>query len=267
VLVALIASIGSLVVAAGNLYWSSHKERMERERSAQVELSRHREPLLSAVDDLGNRINNIRTQAFLGFLETERRRLALLGTAYRFAQLLGWVEILYGTSGHLHLAADRATKGVANLIGWVAASLADDKFDRASPSDPASSRLMLWREEQRAVGELMRRDGETDACIGYSTFVNRYDKDFAVWLDPFIAALESKPKSSWTYWAVDSRRLDRMQALLACLLVRLDVDSVLVGWTAAGALKPTWIQPDRYRPVQGAEFTVPPKGKPVRSSQ
>lgn len=77
----------------------------------------------------------------------------------RFARSFGWVEAIYGASGHLHLAADRQPKDVANILGWVSATIASDKFDRISHANPASPRLLLWREQQRAIGERMVESG------------------------------------------------------------------------------------------------------------
>ena len=88
-------------------------------------LDRYREPLLTAVDDLGSRINNIRNDGFLFYLRMRgRERTALLGTLFRFAQFFGWTEILYGSFDRLRFERDKSTKAVADVLRSVGRTLA-----------------------------------------------------------------------------------------------------------------------------------------------
>src|SRR4029434_2222108 len=57
--------------------------------------------------------------------------------------------------------AKRAVTDTPGDVGWI---LAADEFGRTDEGDPATSQLMLWREEQRAVGELLRQDGDEPCC-------------------------------------------------------------------------------------------------------
>jgi hypothetical protein len=95
VIAALVAGVVSLIVSAGKVGWDYRQQQKERGRHARVSLDTARQPLLASVDDLGSRINNMRHDGFLNYLEVpERRRTALIGTLFRFAQFLGWVEIV-----------------------------------------------------------------------------------------------------------------------------------------------------------------------------
>jgi hypothetical protein len=62
-------------------------------------------PLQDAADDLGHRINNIRSDEFLVYVEKENRRqeIAVLGTAYRFARFFATLEMLYDRAEFLSL--------------------------------------------------------------------------------------------------------------------------------------------------------------------
>ncbi len=80
---------------------------------------------------------------------------------------------------------------------------------------------MLWRDEQRAIGELMRQDGNEPGCIGFDSFVNNYDTSFARWFATFREELQHSSTPS-------SARFARLQNVLAQLVLELDVDKVLV---------------------------------------
>ncbi|CAO5184760.1 Secreted protein [Frankia sp. AiPs1] len=88
--------------------------------------------------------------------------------------------------------------------------------DKAGPS--RAPRFMLWQEEQRAIGELMRGpDRASTVCVGFAYFHEHYDETFARWLDPFAEALRAPD-------AAGSERLARLQTLLALLVTQLDED-------------------------------------------
>jgi hypothetical protein len=254
VLVALIASLCSMLVAVGNLYWTTRQNTKERREAAQAELDRYREPLLSAADEIGNRIDVIRNEYFFIYLDTDRHEHAILSTLYRFAQYFAWTEILYGHSGHLRLAASKRTATVSETLARIASTLADDRYDRTDRRDCTTSQLGIWREEQRAIGELMRGCNTVPECIGYSAFVDIYQDRYAKWFAAFASQLEFAFRPRPAAKANGSDRLDQLQGLLAKLLVELDVGRVLVEFDANGKVtKPRWAQPGRYpsvRPVK-----------------
>ena len=118
-------------------------EKQERRLTARAELERYRHPLLSAVDDLGNRIDNIRKKKYLSYyLESNRREAAIRSTSFRIGQYFAWTEILYGDSGQYRFALEPSTKSVIDTLGWVGSTFANDQLDQTGDG-PKSSRLML----------------------------------------------------------------------------------------------------------------------------
>lgn len=238
VLVTLITASVSLVLAAGKIVWDWREKRQERRLAAREKLDKYRAPLLAAVDELGRRLNNIRNDDFLAYLNIDSRRdTALLSTHFRFAQYLGWTEILYGYSHHLQFEADDVTAKVTRALGEVARILASDKFDRTDPNDFTSTQFLLWREEQRAIGELMREGGDEPRCIGFNTFAMAYENRFSKWFASFESDLTNAS-------APESDRFQQLHRVVAELARELDVDGVLVQTDKSGnVVGPRWAQP------------------------
>lgn len=198
VITALIAALVSLALALGKIIRDAREKRHERRLAAREQLDRYRAPLLAAADELGRRLNNILNDNFFAYLgDNHKRELALSSTLYRFAQYFAWVEIVYGFSDRLRFASDQATVAVSRAIGDIAWTLAADEFDRKDPNNFTTSSLMLWREEQRAIGEMMRQDGVEAGCISFASFATTYEDRFSRWFTEFAADLEdpSSPAS------------------------------------------------------------------------
>ena len=234
VLAALITAVASLVVAGGNAAVSAMNRRRtealahelthlqatldrearqeEREISARAELDRAREPLLSAALDLAHRLDNIRREYFLDAYMSHgnghRAEIATSSTLYRFGRYWCTVEALYDRVVLLQFLADEATRPVAGTRRDVGRTFASDEYD--------SGRFMMWREEQRAIAELMRSEDTDRGCIGYATFVERYDDTFSRWFGSFKQDLEPSAARS-------SERFDALQYKLAVLASQLDL--------------------------------------------
>jgi hypothetical protein len=255
VIVALIGATASLVLGFGNLYWARQEKDRERKLDARQRLDRYREPLLTSIDELGNRIDMIRNRGFLYYFHSERSDLATKSTLYRLAHYLGWIELLYGYSGQLRFASEPETMRIADTIGWIASTLAEDRYDPC-PSTNGRSQLLLWREEQRAIGELMRIDADEPGCIGYSEFVRSYDKRHARWFTAFCEDLLSLPTPS-PGRPVQSERLEQLHALLARLLVQIDLSRVVVQLAADGSVtKPRWATNSSHPPPRDADDVI-----------
>ncbi|GAB7191560.1 hypothetical protein NUM3379_22680 [Kineococcus sp. NUM-3379] len=245
VVVALITGIAGLVVALVSAYLSSreqrrtrqwqHEQREKQEQAARElavhsyqlqrasvqedrllaaheELDRFREPLLAAVRDLQHRINNIRTQNFFMYLAERnghRSRIALLSTAYRFGVYWGVVNALYAAVNPVRFQSEQETRKVAQMLTDIGKTFADDNLDEA--------RLMMWREEQRAIAELMvaPTGGSSTHMIGFATFAQRFDADFSMWFEIFLADMK---KADITV----SARLEKLESLLAELVQLLE---------------------------------------------
>jgi hypothetical protein len=246
--VALISSGSSLAVAAGTAVWTSRqqsslellKRRLDRQEKeeerrmdARAVLARYRVPLIDAASDLGHRIDNIRNGQFLAYLDGQhpRRETALLSTVYRLARYFGTLEILYERVNYLKFERDEDTRAVGAALADIGRTFATDEYDRAGPF--YTSRLMVWREEQRAMGEVVRREGADvrDHCVGFATFAGNAIGPDAQWFTTFTSDLQAEG-------VANSERLQVLQRKLASLVRLLDDEG---RYTDAGS-QPDWIR-------------------------
>lgn len=164
--------------------------REERAITAKAELDRIREPLIIVALDLAQRLDNIRNNDFLLYLsssEESRRETALIGTLHRFARYWCVVETLYDRADLSKLLADSNTQPVAATLREIGRTFASDRHD--------GGKLMIWRDEQRAIAERSREQLAPDGCIGFASFVDEYDERFAQWFQLFSRDLPSAPAS------------------------------------------------------------------------
>jgi hypothetical protein len=104
-----------------------------------------------------------------------------------------------------------STRAVGELVASAGRTFADDRYGQD---------FMLWREEQRAIGERMiDRDSETANCVGYATFVERYREDYASWFERFEQSLD--PETAPT-----SERLEELCRILRSLVAALDPEEL-----------------------------------------
>jgi hypothetical protein len=75
---------------------------------------------------------------------------------------------------------------------------------------------MLWREEQRAIDEMMRQDGVEAGCISFASFATTYEDRFSRWFTEFAADLEDPSSPA-------SDRLANLHRVTARLVRELDV--------------------------------------------
>jgi len=176
---------------------------LDREERAEEVLTRYREPLAAAAFDLQSRLFNILQLDFLGkFGDGDRSRSAFTTTLFRLAQYFGWTEILRRDIQFLSFPADADTRKVADLQARIARCFLTDEY---------GPELMVWSDEQRAVGERMivEEHGKV-ICMGYARFRDECEKTFAPWLERLQAELPAA--------AADGQRLRAAQHLL-CELV------------------------------------------------
>lgn len=150
----------------------------ERLHAALEELNRYREPLLVAAQDVAHRLRNIREGSFLIYLhhpEERRRLLALRSTLYRLGRYWAVVDTLYESVSELRFAREEETKNVASLLSGIGGEFASDAY--------GSPQFMVWREEQRAIADLMRErtTPRDDGFLGFARFMDAYDMRMAPW--------------------------------------------------------------------------------------
>jgi len=248
IVVASISSFASLAVAGATAIWSGRQNRKNGERqqelarhqaaaqadlerlkdeqarrvrheeratTAKAQLDKYREPLLVAANELGDRIDNIQNKGFLAYLRVSGRRsdTVVLSTLFRFAHYFARLEMLYTDMSAMRFESDEDTRAVAGLIAAIGRTWASDRF----------SSFMIWREEQRAIGELMCHETSQTRkdCLGYSEFVQRYDERFKGWLGELADDLRAPG-------AAQNPRLTALQDLLSQLVRKLDEESVFV---------------------------------------
>lgn len=191
----------------------AQEKRAERQLAAREQLDRYREPLLEAATALHHRIHNIRSRAFLVYLSGKgehRAKIALLGTSYRLARYLAVVQSLRRSVNLLRFEREEDTKVVNSLLDDISEAMASDRLD--------GLRLMVWRDEQRAIGELACNPASGDsgvADIGFATFVELHAERFAPWLSGFEDDLQ-------TTGVQTSPRLAKLQELLGLLIAELE---------------------------------------------
>jgi hypothetical protein len=148
--------------------------RLDREQRAEEVLTRYREPLAAAAYDLQSRLYNILRLGFSAKYGTnEHAEEALRTTLFRLAQYFGWTEILRRDIQFLSFPEDDETRRVSELQEAIAQCFRSDEYGPA---------LMIWADEQRAIGELMivEEHGKV-LSMGYAAFRERCDDTFAPW--------------------------------------------------------------------------------------
>jgi hypothetical protein len=184
---------------------------IDRDLRAADVLACYREPLAVAAFDLQSRLYNILRLDFFGKFggSHARNEIALRTTLFRLAQYFGWTEILRREIQFLSFPEADHTRRVANLQSQIAKAFLSDSYGES---------MMIWSDEQRALGELMIAEEQDKVLsMGFAAFSNRCDSDFKPWLDRLRKELPQEEAQA---------RLRRVQQLLCELVEMLDVNRV-----------------------------------------
>ena len=217
IIVAIIALVASVLTAGVSLYGQTHSLALTARREAAATLSRYREPLVASAYELQSRLYNILRQDFLQkyFVDgnEKQRQYAIRNTQFLVGQYLGWTEILRRRIQLLDFGEVQETREVSRLQGEIQDLLASDETPMGKP-------FMIWRGEQRAIGERMivAEDGDL-LCMGYAAFVEQADPSFWRWLNPLERDIEVVADTP-------NDRLRLLQHALIDLIERLDVGRV-----------------------------------------
>jgi hypothetical protein len=209
VAIALIALLGSVGSALLTVFGAPMFQARREERKA---LETYREPLLAAAYELQARLHNILTNDFMKNYVLEdsggKQEAALDSTLYVFAQFFGWSEIIRREVQFLRFASDTQTREISGLLLRVGETFLTEDY---------GPQCMIWRVEQRGLGERMISPAGTRAtCIGYASFVEQRGT-MSRWLDPLEQDLKQLEDGG-------RRRLTELQHLLLELVQRLDPD-------------------------------------------
>jgi len=195
------------------------EELINREFRAEDVLARYREPLAVAAFDLQSRLYNIlRLEFFAKFGDPHARsETALRTTLFRLGQYFGWSEILRREIQFLSFRDVKETREVANLQYEVAKAFLSDEY-----GEP----IMIWFDEQRALGELMiDKEHDPPLTMGYAAFGKCCDDGaFAIWLGRLRTEL-AQPEAQARLRDVQHRLCDLVEKL-DVLRVRIRYDSL-----------------------------------------
>ena len=179
-LIPLVVAGISGAIAVASLAWqaSTHRkdrqfERETREEERRIEADRlvrkYRNPLVFAADELRSRVRNITGERFLE--RYGKSEYVIVSTSFVIAELLCWMEIVRQEMQFLDLGDVDQTRRLNQAIYSIGRCLATDRLRGV---DGQTALFMLWRQEQRAIGEQMiDRSAGVARCIGYAAFEER----------------------------------------------------------------------------------------------
>ena len=198
-----LAVLGALVTAVGNLLATLLKDAIlarsfERWKSRQAALAvyrRFRDPLLLATIELLNRVREIVYQTPVDFLDANLlkhspsgpslktaddpyyRRYKLVSTVYRLAAWLGWTELYRRSVTFLDSGSSKANRRLELQVQKIRGDLADGHLNVAEDWLQWSDAL-VFREEQRAIGESMIADAPRGrgGVLGYAAFCRAFQE-------------------------------------------------------------------------------------------
>jgi hypothetical protein len=212
--VALLALIGTVAAGAFVVWGQLRTTEMSSKAQAEAVLSRYTAPLLGAAFELQARLYNILKLDFLPkfYVDGEewQKTYALENTLFVIGQYFGWREILRREIQFLSFADSEQTRAVAHCLGAVT-----DLFQDSSRPELGQP-FLIWRGEQRAIGERMMVIG-TDRvdCLGYADFVENRQPEFLRWFERIsndLTAIVKEPNA----------RLLEVQHALVDLIQQLD---------------------------------------------
>jgi hypothetical protein len=189
VIVALIALVGA-VGNVGLTYWlTTRKERRRAQEEADAIWARQRHSLVFAASELSARIHNILENDFLAAYGQggSRSDEAIISTLFRFSQYFGWSEIVRRATRVPDERHRVEVKAFEELQSEVGSSFSSDRY--------GPDAFMVWRESQRAIGELMiSQEAEIDDTIGVAAFLSDYAR-FKPWLHRMEGGLKQQSPS------------------------------------------------------------------------
>jgi len=207
VVIALVALAGSLVSTIVTVFGAPA---LQARHDAKKVLDNHRDPLIAASFELQARLYNILrlrfVEKYIKAEEASKRDSALESTLYVFAQFFGWREIIRREVQYLRFSRSRKTREIGQLLRDIGETFLSDAY---------GPQFMIWRVEQRGIGERMVESADSQMkCLGYASFIEQRST-MEEWLAPLENDLENLQ--------VEGRqRLTELQHMLVKLVRQLD---------------------------------------------
>lgn len=235
-LVISITSLVGVLLTALLGYLNYQTDYLKRKSESRKVIQKYKDPLLLSAADLQSRISNILTKQWPEMLRCDDSALNkqwFYYTFYVFGQFFSWVHILRHQTQFLCFSVEEKNRDLAECLNNIKDVLARGDYYQ----------FQLWRGQQMAIGEIMTeraKDEDELYCIGYSTFVERYQAEdrFRLW---FLSLADSLTELA-RMWELKSRdpnlpneqipegRLRHLQHLLVDLVNILEPEQVrLVG--------------------------------------
>lgn len=203
-LIIAIFSAFAAVIATGLTIWGQiqlthmqaklEEKREERLKKQEAEaiLSRYREPLVNAAQELQGRLYNIVQLKFLELFYlngNEREKCyAVENTLYVIAQYFGWTEIIRRDVQFLDLGEVETTKQLGVLQEHICNLFLDSRLGPV---------LRIFRGDQRAIGEnMIIMQDKNHYCLGYSQFLHNKADTFQYWLEPLREHIDMLAKEA-----------------------------------------------------------------------
>ena len=189
VVAALITTVGSLFATLlKDFILARSLENWKDKRSLESIYKRYRDPILLSSIELCNRLREITHEIPANFLSSHLMdiqvsrmvtnteldpyfmKYKLVSTIYRLCSLLGWLELYRQEVTYLDTGKSRINRKLENCITYIRSDLADGYLNDAEDR-PSWTDTYIFREEQRAIGELMIQTFKENKCVlGYAAF-------------------------------------------------------------------------------------------------
>lgn len=192
VVAALVTTVGALVGhVLKELFLAKAIEKWRSNRALETIYRRYRDPIVLAAIELANRLDEIEREYPTDYLHsdclhgppiepghgTERdayfARYKCQSTIYRMAALLGWLELYRQELVFLDAGTKTQARAREAVLQRFRGVLADGHLIAVHTDWQAWSDALIFREEQRAVGESMIvSPGAARVVMGYGQFVS-----------------------------------------------------------------------------------------------
>ena len=236
--IAVISLVGTLITSGVSAWYRWFSDEQQRRNDAEKLISKYRDPLLLACQDLQSRLYNITDKdATVFFFEgSDKKENILLYTAFLVGQYFSWTYIIRRQAQFLRFSTDKANRELTNILGDISYEFSTDKYEE----DGAP--FMIWRGQQMAIGEIMTVHGDEPMCLGYASFTQMFKTpsesvegwqgdegididwsgNFRPWFRPIIQSVAAIAEAKGHRKAAPDQRLRRLQHLLIDLINDLD---------------------------------------------
>jgi len=200
--------LAAVVTTAGNLlatflkefFFARSFEEWKERRTLMSVYRKYRDPIVLAGKELESRLSQICQDYPPDYLRSEvldatplelesnssedphYKRYRLLSTVYRLCAFLGWLELYRQDLTFLDTGRQSENRRLEEAIARLKGDLADGQLNQADDWQEWRDRL-IFREEQRAIGEVMITNGNR-VVVGYGTFCMLFAKatsDESLW--------------------------------------------------------------------------------------